>query len=107
MDDLEGGRACVSLVGGVTLAIESLRSLPAEALPARQHYVYIARIELERRAAPTGPLAGDQGGARAREQVQDQVSVGEFEERLSALEAAVGQRSGAEENAAFPAEATP
>ena len=35
------------------------------------------------------------------------LKVGEFEERLAALEAAVGQRSGADENAAFPAEATP
>ncbi len=35
------------------------------------------------------------------------LKVGEFEERLAALEAAVGQRSGAEENAAFPAEPTP
>ena len=46
------------------LAIESLRSLAAEALPAGQHYVYIARIEFERGATPAGPLAGDQGGAR-------------------------------------------
>ena len=35
------------------------------------------------------------------------LKVGEFEERLAALETAVGQRSGADENAAFPAEATP
>jgi hypothetical protein len=35
------------------------------------------------------------------------LKVGEFEERLTAVEAAVGQRSGADENAAFPAEATP
>jgi hypothetical protein len=35
------------------------------------------------------------------------LKVGEIEERLAALEAAVGQRSGADENAAFPAEATP
>ena|ERR1035437_262718 len=35
------------------------------------------------------------------------LKVGEFEERLAALNAAVGQRSGAEENAAFPAEPTP
>jgi hypothetical protein len=35
------------------------------------------------------------------------LKVGEFEERLTALETAVGQRSGADENAAFPAEATP
>ncbi len=35
------------------------------------------------------------------------LKVGEFEERLTALETAVGQRSGADESAAFPAEATP
>jgi hypothetical protein len=32
------------------------------------------------------------------------LKVGEFEERLAALEATVGQRSGTDENAAFPAE---
>jgi|NGEPerStandDraft_6_1074524.scaffolds.fasta_scaffold337415_2 hypothetical protein len=35
------------------------------------------------------------------------LKVGEFEERLAALEASVGQRSGTDEDAAFPAEATP
>ena len=35
------------------------------------------------------------------------LKVGEFEERLAALEATVGQRSGTDENAAFPAETTP
>jgi hypothetical protein len=35
------------------------------------------------------------------------LKVGEFEERLAALEAAVPQRSGADEDAAFPAEAAP
>jgi hypothetical protein len=35
------------------------------------------------------------------------LKVGEFEERLTALEATVGQRSGADENPAFPTETTP
>jgi hypothetical protein len=35
------------------------------------------------------------------------LKVGEFEERLAALEAAVSERSGADESAAFPAETTP
>ena len=34
------------------------------------------------------------------------LKVGEFEDRLATLEASVGQRSGADDNAAFPAETT-
>jgi len=35
------------------------------------------------------------------------LKVGEFEERLAALEATIGQRSDPDDDAAFPAEATP
>jgi len=61
----------------------------------------------------TDGLAMDNGVPRLRALISTAVAatnllkVGEFEERLTALETAVGQRSGADENAAFPAEATP
>ena len=61
----------------------------------------------------TDGLAMDNGIPRLRALISTAVAatnllkVGDFEERLAALEAAVGQRSGADENAAFPAEANP
>jgi hypothetical protein len=61
----------------------------------------------------TDGLAMDNGVPRLRALISTAVAatnllkVGEFEERLAALEAAVGQRSGTDENTAFPAETTP
>ena len=56
----------------LTLAIEPHRGSPTEALPASQDDIDIERVELERRAAPAGPLSGDEGRARASEDIEDE-----------------------------------